>query len=179
MNPSDSEELRKYLKERIQTHEEIISQLQQELQSLKDEYKSYDPVWYWIADLSIEDCILFPKRIPPVLKSGRIVDMEDDGTYRLVNEAGDSSFVPGNMLLATAKAAWEHYNRAHTEESQQRKVPLSKRFCGNCGHHADSPYPDDDYIYCCHIKQQRHKNSPCCACWAPDEEAYERVIKAN
>jgi len=111
MNPPDSEELRKYLKERIQVHEEIISKLQQELRNLRDEYKKYDPVWYWIADLSIEDCILCPKRIPPILKSGRIVDMEDDGTYRLVNEAGDSSFVPGSRLFATAKAAWEHYNR--------------------------------------------------------------------
>ena len=115
MNQPDSTEIRKYLKERIQTHEKIISQLQKELQSLKDEYKRYDPVWYWIADLSIEDCILCPKRIPPVLKSGRLVDMEDDGTYRLVNEAGDSSFVPGSRLFPTAKAAWEHYNSTHKE----------------------------------------------------------------
>lgn len=119
MNQPDSTEVRKYLKERIQAHEGIISLLQKELQSLKDEYERYDPVWYWIADLSIEDCIHCLKRIPPVLKSGHLVDMEDDGTYRLVNEKGDSSFVPGSRLFATAKAAWEHYNRRQHESQKE------------------------------------------------------------
>ena len=108
----------KQIREQIESNKRQIESLQKENYELKQQLNQYDVehLWYWIADLSIADCIFCPKRIPPVLKKGHIVDKEDDGTYRLVNAAGDSSFVPGNKLFATAKAAWADYNKTHKEK---------------------------------------------------------------
>ena len=109
----------KQIREQIEANKRQIESLHKENYELKKQLDQYDVdhLWYWIADLSIEDCILAPKRIPPVLKKGHIADTEDDGTYRLVNKEGLSSFVPGNKLFATAKAAWADYNRTHKEKA--------------------------------------------------------------
>ena len=162
----------KYIRQQIKSNEDEITRLQRETKNLRDRLRSFEPYWYWIADLSIADCIFSPKRIPPVLKKGRIVDVEDDGTYRLVNDEGDSSFVPGSELFATAKAAWEHYNREHDQPKKKRKnVPFMERCCGNCDHHSWGAGPKDDgYIYCDQIKEQRHKRSVPCGFWTPEEE---------
>jgi hypothetical protein len=81
------------------------------------------------------------------------------------------------LWMAITKATAKHHKDERKTKEQSEKsseVPLAKRFCGNCGHQAESKYPDDiDYIFCSHIKEHRHKGAPCCACWAPDQESYE------
>jgi len=107
------EVVRDMVKAEEKFHKEALDVTKSMMTSIKAQLKKEPDAWYWIADLSIKDCILSPTKIDPVLKCCMIVDIEDDGMARVVDFQTDgSTWVHKKKLFRTPEEAWNDYNQS-------------------------------------------------------------------